>query len=146
MLLVEEEAVFPIENAGARGPTNEISDRVSTNRGEGQRWNERVYVEESLGSEETGRDEQRIAGQEDSDQQPRFGENDRSDAENSRPLDQLGKVRHAVEEVCQRLHRSDLESENGRETCKFTAPAAQSNHWRVVALVSGTSASRPTSP
>src|SRR6186997_2197720 len=88
MLLVEEQAVLTVKNAGARGPTNEISDRIATDRGERERRCQGVYVEISLGGKEARGDEQRISREKNANQQARFREDDGCNTKQPRPLDE----------------------------------------------------------
>src|SRR5205085_6490509 len=144
MLFVEEDAVVSPKDTGAGGATDEIPERIPADCRDRQGWRERVDIEISLGGEESGGDEQRVAGKKHADQQSGFGEDDCRQPEQTSPLHEVGKIRDAVEEVCQRLHRADLEKD-GRETFKFTATATQSNYRGLASRFSGASPTRRSS-
>src|SRR5438045_5489148 len=110
MLFVEEEAVLSPEHTRAGGATDEVSERVSADRRDGQNRRQRVNVEVPLGGKQAGRNEQRVTGQEHSDQESGLGEDNGGEAEEASPLDEIRRVRDPLEEVAQRLHRAGLEN------------------------------------
>ena len=68
MLFVEEQAVFPVENAGSRRPPDKMADGVTEDCGNGKGRNQGVDVELTSGSKQSGGDEQGIAGKKNTDQ------------------------------------------------------------------------------
>jgi len=62
MLLVEEEAVFPLEDPWSRGAANEITERIAQNCCEREDWSQLIYIQVSARGEQAGGDKQGIAG------------------------------------------------------------------------------------
>ena len=62
MLLVEEEAVLSIEDAGASGTTDEIPNRITADGRRREERSERVHVEISSRGQQSSRNEERVAG------------------------------------------------------------------------------------
>ena len=62
MLLVEEEAVFTIEDPRAGGAANGITERIAQNCREREDWSQLVYIEVSVRGEQAGGNKQGIAG------------------------------------------------------------------------------------
>jgi hypothetical protein len=62
MLLVEEEAVLPVEDSRPRAATNEIAERISRDGGDGESGKKPVDIEIAAGGEEPGRNQERVAG------------------------------------------------------------------------------------
>jgi hypothetical protein len=96
MLLVEEKAVFPIEDPRARGSADPIAQGITYDCSEREGRGQLVYVEISMRGEQSGGDKQRIAGQEDSDEESRLRKNYYRKPKESRPLNEIGKIRESV--------------------------------------------------
>jgi hypothetical protein len=62
MFLVEEKAVFPIENPWARSVADEIAEGIAYNCSEREGWGQLIYVQVSVRSEQAGGNKQGIAG------------------------------------------------------------------------------------
>ena len=62
MFLVEEKAVFPIEDPWARGAADEIAEGIAYDCCDGEDWSQLVYVQVSVRREQAGSNKQRITG------------------------------------------------------------------------------------
>ena len=54
MLLVEEEAVLPIENPGSGGAADEITERIAYDCSEREDWSQLVYIQIPARREQAG--------------------------------------------------------------------------------------------
>jgi hypothetical protein len=62
MLLVEEEAVFPIENPRTCGAADEMPERVAQNCRKSENWSKLIYIQVSVRGEQAGGNKQGITG------------------------------------------------------------------------------------
>ncbi len=62
MFLVEEKAVFPIEDPWARRAADEIAEGIAYNCCGRKDWSQLVYVQVSARREQAGGNKQRITG------------------------------------------------------------------------------------
>ena len=91
-----------------RGPgrlADRVAHGVAEDRRDGEQQAEQPDVEHARrGGEQSRGDEQRVAGQKEADEQPRFGEDDRREADVAAPGDDAADVAKSVKQVEQRLH------------------------------------------
>src|SRR6185503_20298972 len=93
------------EHPRAHAPTDPVIRVVAEDRRDVEQKAEPIHVQaESLRGEQTGRYQQRVARQEETEKQPRLDEDDRSESNISGPLDERGKVSKAAEQVRQEFH------------------------------------------
>ena len=104
MFLVEEKRALSPENSGTGCVTNEISARISANRGRVQQDAEKIDVEKSAGGDESRGYKKRIAGKKESDKQAGFGEDDTCHTEVPGPFYKTLKVREIREKLAQLIH------------------------------------------
>ncbi|HXL86499.1 MAG TPA: hypothetical protein VN927_04780 [Gemmatimonadaceae bacterium] len=75
MLLVEEQAVFPVEDPRTRGAADEITERIAQDCSEREDWSQLVYIQVSARGEQACGDKQGIAGQKKAYQESGFRKN-----------------------------------------------------------------------
>ena len=92
----EEPAVGAVEQGRAELPADRVADLVTGDRGDRDRHQQDPDVgQRPVGGEQARGEEQRVAGQEEADQQARLDEDDREDAERAEGLDQLLRLEPA---------------------------------------------------
>ncbi len=62
MLLVEEEAVFPVENPRTGGAPDEVTEGIAQDCCEREDWSQRIYIEVSVRGEQASGNKQGITG------------------------------------------------------------------------------------
>jgi hypothetical protein len=62
MLLVEEKAVFPIEDSRTGGAADGVTERIAYDCSERENWSQLIYIQISVRGEQAGGNKQGIAG------------------------------------------------------------------------------------
>ncbi len=92
VLPVEQKGILAGEDAGSGTPANEVTAGIAADRCKMQHHSEQVDVEQAAGGHETGSDKKRIAGEEETHEQSRFGKDNCRHAKIPGPLYECGKV------------------------------------------------------
>jgi MFS family permease len=125
VLLLEPPGVGSPEQRRSDLASEQVADLVTGDRGERDQeadQPERVVEVAPVGDEQAGREQQRVAGQEEPDQQPGLGEDDDEDAEQAEGGDQLLRVQEVGAEGRQRSGRRHAMT--SRDTPDRSWPAA----------------------
>jgi hypothetical protein len=97
MLLVEEKAVFPIENPWTGRAADEIAEGIADDRCEREDWGQLVYIQVPARGDQAGGNEQGIPRQKESEQKPGFRKDNYRQSKKPGPLHEVGKIRESVE-------------------------------------------------
>src|SRR6266542_538516 len=104
VLLIEQERALASKNPRAGGPADQVPARVAADSCRVQHDAKQVHVEHSARRDESGSDEERVAGKKKDDQQAGFGEDDRSHADVPGPFDERGKVGEIRKQLTKLIH------------------------------------------
>ena len=103
MLAPEEQRVRPAVERLARPLADLIAGRVAENGRRNQRDDQQRQVQVAARREESRRDEQRVAGQEEADEQSGLRKDDQRQAELADDADQFGNVVDGVKEMLEEM-------------------------------------------